>query len=96
MSCLLEALIDAAVVVPGLLDERRRRIRSQHRRSQGTKHPVAARPAVASQVINTLKQGQLLFAYYPDQGWLAKSRFLHCHNTVAAAAPAVRTAAGTP
>lgn len=52
----------------------------------------ALRPAVASQVIDTLKEGQLLFAYYPDQKWLANSRFLHCGNAVAAA-PAVRTSA---
>jgi hypothetical protein len=38
----------------------------------------ALRPAVAHAVIDTLKQGQLLFAYYPDAEWLATSRFLHC------------------
>lgn len=38
----------------------------------------ALRPAVARQMIDTLKQGQLLFAYYPDREWLAHSRFLDC------------------
>jgi hypothetical protein len=38
----------------------------------------ALRPAVAQQMIDTLKQGQLLFAYYPDHDWLASSRFLRC------------------
>ena len=38
----------------------------------------AVRPAVANDVIDTLKQGQLLFAYYPDQQWLANSRFFRC------------------
>jgi L,D-transpeptidase catalytic domain len=38
----------------------------------------ALRPAVAHAVIDTLKQGQLLFAYYPDRGWLDHSRFLRC------------------
>ncbi|ALN81019.1 murein L,D-transpeptidase catalytic domain family protein [Lysobacter antibioticus] len=38
----------------------------------------ALRPAVAHQMIDTLKQGQLLFAYYPDPDWLARSRFLKC------------------
>lgn len=38
----------------------------------------ALRPAVARQMIDTLKQGQLLFAYYPDPDWLARSRFLRC------------------
>lgn len=38
----------------------------------------AVRPAVANSVIDTLKEGQLLFAYYPDQQWLANSRFFRC------------------
>jgi L,D-transpeptidase catalytic domain len=38
----------------------------------------AVRPAVANDVIDTLKQGQLVFAYYPDQQWLANSRFFRC------------------
>lgn len=38
----------------------------------------ALRPAVAHQMIDTLKQGQLLFAYYPDPDWLARSRWLKC------------------
>lgn len=38
----------------------------------------AVRPAVANSVIDTLKQGQLVFAYYPDQQWLANSRFFRC------------------
>lgn len=38
----------------------------------------ALRPAVAREMIDTLKQGQLLFAYYPDRDWLAQSRFFHC------------------
>lgn len=38
----------------------------------------AVRPEVARKVIDTLKQGQLLFAYYPDEDWLEDSRFLGC------------------
>lgn len=38
----------------------------------------ALRPQVAREVIDTLKQGQLLFAYYPDQHWLSQSRYLGC------------------
>jgi hypothetical protein len=38
----------------------------------------AVRPAVAAPMIDLLKNGQLLFAYYPDQQWLANSRFLRC------------------
>lgn len=40
----------------------------------------AVRPEVAREVIDTLKQGQLLFAYYPDEDWLEESRFLGCHR----------------
>lgn len=40
----------------------------------------AVRPEVAREVIDTLKQGQLLFAYYPDKDWLEESRFLGCRR----------------
>jgi hypothetical protein len=43
----------------------------------------ALRPAVANDVIDTLKQGQLVFAYYPDRQWLANSRFFRCRATSA-------------
>jgi hypothetical protein len=56
----------------------------------------ALRPAVASQVIDTLKQGQLLFAYYPDQGWLRNSRFLHCEPRRMAGSPAAERSASAP
>lgn len=46
----------------------------------------ALRPAVANAVIDTLKQGQLLFAYYPDQQWLTHSKFFRCGAKLAAAA----------
>jgi len=47
----------------------------------------ALRPQIAREVIDTLKQGQLLFAYYPDRDWLAHSHFLDCDPTPAAAEP---------
>ena len=48
----------------------------------------ALRPVVANAVIDTLKQGQLIFAYYPDQHWLANSRFFRCGaNRVAGIRP---------
>lgn len=58
----------------------------------------AVRSAVAKDMIDTLKGGQLLFAYYPDQAWLARSAFLQCAgNQVAKQSPATRTvAAGVP
>jgi hypothetical protein len=37
----------------------------------------ALRPAIARTVIDTIKQGSLVFAYYPDSRWLKASRFLN-------------------
>jgi len=37
----------------------------------------ALRPAIARQVIDTIKDGSLVFAYYPDRQWLDGSRFLN-------------------
>jgi hypothetical protein len=37
----------------------------------------ALRPAVARTLIDTIKEGSLVFAYYPDQQWLQGSRFLN-------------------
>ena len=54
----------------------------------------AVRTAVAHEVIDTLKDGQLLFAYYPDQQWLANSRFFRCRAGVAARTGASRPAGG--
>ena len=49
-------------------------------RSQGC---PALRPEVARAVIDDLKHGQLLFAYYPDPKWLASSPFLGCNRRLA-------------
>jgi hypothetical protein len=38
----------------------------------------ALRPEVARTVIDTLKGGALLFAYYPDRTWLRESPMLRC------------------
>lgn len=38
----------------------------------------AVREAVARQMIDVLKGGQFLFAYYPDSGWLTRSALLRC------------------
>lgn len=42
----------------------------------------ALRPQVARTVIDELKGGQLLFAYYPDPAWLARSPYLSCSRRV--------------
>ncbi|MBD9369076.1 murein L,D-transpeptidase catalytic domain family protein [Xanthomonas sp. XNM01] len=36
----------------------------------------AVRPQVARELIDTLRDGTFVFAYYPDQDWLAQSRLL--------------------
>jgi hypothetical protein len=41
----------------------------------------AVRPEVARTVIDTLKGGALLFAYYPDRKWLTESPMLRCGDT---------------
>ena len=41
----------------------------------------AVRPEVARTVIDTLKGGALLFAYYPDSKWLHESPTLRCGDT---------------
>jgi hypothetical protein len=51
----------------------------------------AVRAKVAREIIDTLKDGQFVFAYYPDQQWLAKSSYLNC-----ATEPAVHLAGNTP
>lgn len=38
----------------------------------------AVRPTIARPLIDSLKDGQLLFAYYPDADWLAHSHVLRC------------------
>jgi hypothetical protein len=43
----------------------------------------ALRPEVARSVIDTLKGGALIFAYYPDSQWLRQSQFLKCNATPA-------------
>ncbi len=40
----------------------------------------ALRPEVAPAVIDSLKNGQMIFAYYPDSNWLAHSPFIDCKN----------------
>jgi hypothetical protein len=44
-------------------------------RSQGC---PAVNPEVAALVVDSLKGGQFMFAWYPDENWLATSSFLNC------------------
>lgn len=43
----------------------------------------AVRTGIAKRLIDTLKGGQFVFSYYPDQKWLTSSRFLNCKNMTA-------------
>ncbi|HEX6572535.1 MAG TPA: murein L,D-transpeptidase catalytic domain family protein [Steroidobacteraceae bacterium] len=57
----------------------------------------AVREEVARTVIDTLKGGALLFAYYPDRKWLAESPFFKCAGAGATSPSAVvATAAPLP
>ncbi len=44
-------------------------------RSQGC---PAVRPEIVETVVDSLKDGQFLFTYYPDEAWLASSSYLNC------------------
>lgn len=44
-------------------------------RSQGC---PAVRPEIAEMVVDSLKDGQFMFSYFPDPEWLASSAFLNC------------------
>lgn len=45
----------------------------------------ALRPEMAKAVIDSLKNGQMIFAYYPDSDWLSHSPFLACRDNLLAA-----------
>lgn len=47
-------------------------------RSQGC---PAVRPEVAQQVVDSLKDGQFMFSWYPDQEWLQASALLNCRKS---------------
>lgn len=56
----------------------------------------ALRPEVAKQVIDSLKNGQTIFAYYPDSNWLAHSPFLACRSRQTAMAGTATSARAAP
>jgi hypothetical protein len=68
---------ERAIVVHGApyVDEGIARAQGRLGRSWGC---PAVRAGVARELIDTLRGGSLLFAYYPDPAWLAASRFLNC------------------
>lgn len=56
-------------------------------RSQGC---PAVRPEVARMVVDSLKGGQFMFSWYPDQQWLQSSAYLNCEPSRVAMIVAVR------
>jgi len=40
----------------------------------------ALREAIARQLIDTVRDGGVVFSYYPDPAWLANSKFLRCDS----------------
>ena len=60
----------------------------------------AIRPEIAHQVIDSLKNGQMIFSFYPDSGWLKRSPFVNCKSRkpaatlVASNTPAANAVAG--
>ena len=55
----------------------------------------ALREAVARDVIDTVRDGGVVFSYYPDSKWLADSRFLNCGSPMPTFAALVPTATGS-
>ncbi|MCJ0972213.1 murein L,D-transpeptidase catalytic domain family protein [Pseudomonas sp. PS1] len=57
-------------------------------RSQGC---PAVRPEVARMVVDSLKGGQFMFSWYPDQQWLQSSAYLNCEPNQVASILAARS-----
>ncbi|CAE1135745.1 murein L,D-transpeptidase catalytic domain family protein [Xanthomonas euroxanthea] len=77
---------DRAIVIHGAPYVSEAVIRTQGRLGRSLGCP-AVRPAVAKQLIDTLREGAFVFAYYPDRAWLRQSRLLGggCGASVASA-----------
>ncbi|KJZ49564.1 MULTISPECIES: murein L,D-transpeptidase catalytic domain family protein [Pseudomonas] len=57
----------------------------------------AVRPAIAHRLIDSMKDGQLLFSYYPDQRWLKSSSYINCGgDTVASREKSTSSQKATP
>jgi hypothetical protein len=69
--------MDRAIVMHGAPYVDEDLIRKQGRIGRSWGCP-AVRSAVARRMIDTLKEGALLFAYFPDRKWLEESSFLQC------------------
>ena len=75
--------LDRAIVMHGAPYVSEDLIRQQGRIGRSWGCP-AVRSAIARRMIDTLKNGALLFAYYPDRKWLHESSYLQCGSAPAA------------
>lgn len=79
-----DAALARAIVMHGAAYVDPQRARQQGRLGRSWGCP-ALRPAVAKSVIDSLKNGQMIFGYYPDKQWLTHSPFIDCKNRSVAA-----------
>jgi hypothetical protein len=80
-----DAAMARAIVMHGAAYVDPQRARQQGRLGRSWGCP-ALRPEVAKSVIDSLKNGQMIFGYYPDKNWLAHSPFIDCKNRSVAVA----------
>jgi hypothetical protein len=68
---------DRDIVIHGApyVSEEFARVNGRIGRSQGC---PAVRTEIAQPLIDSMKDGQLLFSYYPDPQWLSSSPMIHC------------------
>jgi len=74
-----DAAMSRAIVMHGAPYVNPQAARTQGRLGRSWGCP-AVRPEVAQAVIDSLKNGQMIFAYYPDTNWLARSPFFGCRS----------------
>ena len=53
---------------------------SRHGRIGRSHGCPAVRPEVGDMVVDSLKGGQFMFSWYPDDHWLATSELINCPN----------------
>ena len=66
---------ERAIVIHGAPYVSQQLIDSQGRLGRSLGCP-AVRPAIAKSLIDTIRNGSFVFAYYPDKAWLSRSRLL--------------------
>jgi hypothetical protein len=73
--------MDRAIVMHGAYYVSREAIRALGRLGRSWGCP-AIRSEIAHKVIDTVRGGSAIFAYYPDKNWLTRSAFLHWDTRV--------------